>query len=470
MPDVHVVRDGDFVGCAAPTSYLAQKAISAVAQTAQWDVPSHEATSENLYQYLKDKASAGDGGGGGGGRGGGRRGSRGGGGNVRGSVQAGLSAAKKSLSANFEIAYIAHTPMEPRSAAAQWDDGKLTVWYGTQNPLRLRGELMDAFRLPTERVRVIVPDTGGGFGGKHTGQWRVEAAKLAQAAGKPVSLRWTRPEEFQWAYCRPAGLIEAAAGLDANNKLIAWEFKNYNSGGSAIGTPYEVPNVSCQSIGSDSPLPSGSYRGLAATANNFARECFMDELAAAAGVEPLQFRMDHLSPGRLRSVLEAAVSRFGWAQRQKDLKPNQGIGLACGTEKGSYVAACVLLEVDPDEGFVSLHEVCEAFECGAIQNPVNLQAQVEGCLIMGTGGALTEEIKFAGGKVTNAALAEYIVPRFSDVPKLDTVLVNRPDLDSAGAGETPIIAIAPAIANAVYMATGKRVRSMPLRRNQLKNA
>jgi CO/xanthine dehydrogenase Mo-binding subunit len=456
---VEVVRDGQFVGCAAPASYLAEKAVAEIAKTAQWDEVSHAANSENLYQHLKSTERAG---------GGGRR-RRGGGSNSRGSVEQGMEQAAKKMSAAYEVAYIQHAPMEPRAAVAQWVDGKLTVWTGTQNPIRVRGELMQAFRLPEERVRVIVPDTGGGFGGKHTGECALEAARMARAFGRPVSLRWSRAEEFQWAYFRPAGLIEVDAGLDDDNRIISWDFKNYNSGGSAVGTEYNIPNVRCQAVQTDAPLPGGSYRALASTANNFARECFMDELAAEGDVDPLQFRLQHLPAGRLRDVLEKCAAQFGWKERRKlERTGNTGIGLACGTEKASYIAACVLVEVDCVKGRVIVKEVCQAFECGAVQNPRNLRAQIDGCMIMGLGGALTEEIKFADGKVTNGSFSNYLVPRLSNLPKLDTVLVNRPDLDSVGAGETPIIAIAPAISNAVFDAVGVRLRSMPLRQEKLK--
>ena len=137
---------------------------------------------------------------------------------------------------------------------------------------------------------MIVPDTGGGFGGKHSGEAAVEAARLAKAAGKPVSLRWTREEEFTWAYCRPAGLIEVRAGLDDDGKLAAWDFTNYNSGESALDSPYESPHGRTRFLASDSPLRQGSYRALASTANTFARESAMDELAALAGADPLEFR------------------------------------------------------------------------------------------------------------------------------------------------------------------------------------
>ena len=440
MDGVQVVRDGDFVACAAPSTYLATKALSAISKTAKWNEVENAVNSDNLYQHLKDNAQ----------EGGGRRRRRGGGSTARGDVDNGMSSSVDQASAQYNIAYVQHVPMEPRAAMAHWENGKLTVWTGTQNPMRVRGELMQAFRLSEDNARVIVPDTGGGFGGKHTGECAVEAARMAKAFNCPVSLRWTRPEEFTWAYFRPAGVITVNAGTDEKNKIQAWDFKNINSGGSAVGTPYDIPNIRCQSVRSDSPLREGSYRALASTANNFARECFMDELAAKTNSDPLQYRLDQLPAGRLRDVLEKCAEKFGWKDRYANKREsNMGIGLACGTEKASYIANCVLVEVDRKIGRIIVKEVCQAFECGAIQNPVNLKAQIDGCMIMGLGNALIEEIKFANGQVDTDRLSKYIVPRMFDLPKIETVMVNRPDLDSVGAGETPIMAIAPAIANAV---------------------
>ena len=194
----------------------------------------------------------------------------------------------------------------------------------------MRDALVEAFHIKPDQVRVIAPDFGGGFGGKHTGEAALEAARLAKEAGRPVSLQWTRAEEFMWAYFRPAALIEVEAGLDDRGSVVAWDFVNYNSGGSAVETPYRIANHHSRYVPSQSPLRSGSYRGLAATANNFARESFMDELAAAANADPLEFRLAHLENGRLREVLIAAAERFGWQERRKKKRrPNTGIGLAC---------------------------------------------------------------------------------------------------------------------------------------------
>jgi isoquinoline 1-oxidoreductase len=210
-------------------------------------------------------------------------------------------------------------------------------------------------------------------------------------------------------------------------------------------------------------LRHGSYRALAATANNFAREVFMDELAAAAGAEPLAFRRAHLTDPRLLAVLEKAAQEFDWAGRAQKPDSTLGFGLACGTEKGSFVAACVEVELDRQQNTFKVRRVCQAFECGKILNPANLLSQVQGAIIMGLGAVLREEMEFEDGKILNASFRKYAVPRFNDVPELAIHLVDRPDLPSAGAGETPIIAIAPAVANAVFRATGKSVQALPVR-------
>jgi isoquinoline 1-oxidoreductase len=222
-----------------------------------------------------------------------------------------------------------------------------------------------------------------------------------------------------------------------------------------------VDRAHTQYVPADSPLRIGSYRALAATANNFAREAFMDELADAAGRDPLEFRLAHLENARLRAVLETAATRFDWAGSRRKRSPTVGVGLACGTEKGSCVAACV--EITIEQGRIAVRRACEVFECGAILNLANLAAQVHGCLLMGLGAALREEMQFENGVILNATFSKYLVPRFRDVPELDIHLLDRPDLPSAGAGETPIMVIAPAVANAVFHATGRRLRQMPLR-------
>jgi isoquinoline 1-oxidoreductase len=445
LPGVAVARDGDFVGVAAATEQAANEALGLI--KAEWETPP-QVSAKDLFKHLKEKRGAG-------GKGGGGRG----GAPAQGSIEAGLKAADKTVKAAYTIAYIAHVPLEPRAAVAEWVDGKLTVWTGTQRPFGVRGDLARALEINEQNVRVIVPDMGSGYGGKHTVETATEAARLAKAAGKPVKVVWTREEEFTWAYFRPAGVIEVVGGAVKDGTLTAWEFHNYNSGGSAIRTPYSAPNVRTEFHSSDSPLRQGSYRALAATANCFARESVMDELAHAVGLDPLEFRLKNLKEPRLRAVLEAAAKKFGWGQAKP--AAGRGFGLACGTEKGSFVATCAEIAIDK-KSQVRVVRATTAFECGAVLNPDHLKNQIEGSIVMGLGGALFEQIDFAEGKILNPTFADYRLPRFRDTPVLETVLLDRNDLPSAGAGETPIIAIAPAVGNAIFAATGVRIRSLPM--------
>lgn len=456
MADVMVVRDGQnaqFVGVAAPNSFRARQALEAISGTAKWQTTpqpsSPQPSSNDLFAYLRRNAEGG----------------------APQNPFASQLAGAKTLRRGYHVPYIQHAPLEPRAAVAEWSGDQLTVWTASQNPFGVRSELARAFHMPEDRVRVVIPDFGGAFGGKHTGECAVETARLARGAGKPVSLRWTREEEFTWAYFRPAGVIEAEASLDKQGKIETWHFVNINSGPNAVDTPYAIAKADCRFVSSKPPLRHGSYRGLAATANNFAREVFMDELAALASADPLEFRRVHLDDPRLRAVLDTAANNFRWQERARMVEitrrtrkdANTAVGLACGTEKGSYVAACVEVEIDREQHTLKVLHICEAFECGAIVNPANLLSQVQGGIIMGLGAALREEIQFENGKILNASFGEYLVPRLDDLPELEIHLVNRPDLPSAGAGETPIIAIAPAIANAVFRATGTNVHALPVR-------
>jgi len=432
---VVVVHDGTFLGVAAPSVAIAARAAAAI--KTEWTAGSG-ASDRTLFDDLRRTAAAAQG--------------RGSGGVGSSSVDAALASSPIKADAKYTIAYIAHAPLEPRAALAEWQDGRVTVWTGTQRPFGVQQELADAFHVAPANVRVIVPDTGSAYGGKHTGDAAVEAARLARAAGKPVKLVWTREEEFAWAYFRPAGVIEVRAAAAKDGQLTGWEFTNYNSGPAALQTPYDVASKREEFHQADSPLRQGSYRGLAATANHFARESHMDDLAHAAGLDPLAFRLKNLRDERLVAVLEAAAREFGW-------KPGTaGIGLACGVEKGGYTACCVELAAAP----FRIRRVVVAFECGAIVNPDGLKNQVEGAIVQGLGGALFEAVAFEDGRLTNGHFAQYRLPRFSDTPPIDVVLLDRRDLPPAGAGETPIVGLAPAIGNALFSATGTRVRSLPL--------
>jgi CO/xanthine dehydrogenase Mo-binding subunit len=444
---VFLVRDGDFVGAAAPTAHEAKEALGAI--KVKWkETP--QLSNRELFSYLKKNAAPGsdkeDA-------------------SKKGSLDEGYSLGVHRLDATYTVEFIAHVPLEPRAAVAQWAEGKLTVWTGTQRPFAVRDELAAVFHLPQSNVRVMVPDMGSAYGGKHTSDAALEAARLARAAGRPVKIVWTREEEFTWAYFRPAGLIEVKSAIDADGNLTAWEFDNYHSGMSGINTPYVVANQRTEYHSVPLLLRCGSYRGLAATANHFARETHMDALARVAQIDPVAFRLKNLSNKRMRAVLEAAANSFGWPGQK--IRDGQGFGVAVGNEKGSYVAVCVEIAIDPS-GALKVVRVVEAFECGAIINPDGLRNQVVGAIIQGLGGALFEAVQFKNGRITNPHLASYRVPRFRDVPAIEAVLLDRKDIDPAGAGETPIMAIAPAIGNAIFDASGKRLNALPLAPNGVK--
>jgi isoquinoline 1-oxidoreductase len=441
LSQVTVVRDGDFVGVAAPDMWLAEQALTAL--KAQWKVP-QQISNRELFAYLKANAGKHD-----------QEPA-----DVTGSVTKAMAAAEIKLSQSYTVAYIQHAPLEPRAALAEWQGDKLTVWTGTQRPFAVRDELAAALRIPSQNVRVLVPDTGSAYGGKHTGETAIEAARLARAAGKPVKVIWTREEEFTWAYFRPAGVIEIKSGAHRGGTITAWECHNYNSGPAAINVPYDIANRLIQFHPVDGPLRQGSYRGLAATANHFARESHMDELSHAVGMDPLQFRLKNTTDDRLRAVFEAVAEKAAWGKQKST--PERSFGMAGGFEKGGHIATIAEVDIGPAKT-VRIRRVVEAFECGAVVNPNGLRNQIEGAIMMGIGGALFEEVRFAAGRILKSHFSEYRVPRFKDMPQIDVVLVDRKDLPSAGAGETPIVGVAPAVANAIFAATGERLRALPLK-------
>lgn len=450
IPNVVVVRDGNFVGVAAPDLPTAEKAIKAL--KAEWKTEPQIAEAE-LFSYLKDHPEQG--------RSGPGEGATGGNAYTVGSIEKGRTGADKTLEQTYTIAYVQHAPLEPRAALAHWKAGKLQVWTGSQRPFAIKEELAQAFHIPQSSVRVVIPDTGSAYGGKHTGEAAVEAARLAKGAGKPVKLIWTREEEFTWAYFRPAGVADVRSAVKSDGTITSWEFDNYNSGPAAIRTPYNIPNQRIQFHPTEAPpLRQGSYRGLAATFNHFARESHMDELARALGMDPLQFRLKNTTNARLRAVFEAAAQRFGWANAHST--KDRGFGLAGGFEKGGYQATCVEVAMGGPE--IQVRRVVLAWDCGPIVNPDGVRNQIMGAIVQGLGGALFETIHFDRGTVLNPHFADYRVPRFADTPEIDIVVLDRKEVPPFGAGETPIMGVAPAIANAVHAASGNRIRTMPLQK------
>ncbi len=455
LPGVTVVRDGALTGVVAPDEPTASAAITAI--EADWTEPDPRAPGPaELAAYLREHPVH----------------QEGWGGAVSsqtGDPDAALDAGATRIAATYHAAFVAHVPLEPRAAIARWDGGRLTVWTSTSTPFRAREELATELGVSDASVHVIVPDFGGGFGGKHGSVVALEAARLARAAGQPVKVQWTRRDEFTAGYLRPAAVIDVASSADAAGELLAWSFTNILSGPAGLETPYRIPHQALRYQPAESPLARGSYRALAATANNFARESHMDEVAVALGVDPVAFRLHHLDDERLAAVLDAAAAEIGWPDSDAaeaaptGAEPGRtGTGIAIGFEKGGRVATAARVHV-ADDGTLTIRSLVTVVDCGAIVHPDGLANQVEGAVVMGLGPALFEHIDFAGGRILNASLTDYRVPRLADVPAdVRVVLLDRPDQPSAGGGEAPIIAVAPAIANAIFAASGVRLRSMPL--------
>jgi CO/xanthine dehydrogenase Mo-binding subunit len=448
LPGVTAVHDGDLVGVAAPDLATAEAAVKAV--RAEWKTtpqPSenrivdylrqHPTEGEDSWDVLHHEA---------------------------GDVAEALGGAPISLRATYTTAYIAHVPLETHAVLATWEGDRLTIAMGGQTPFRTRQSLSEALGVPEANVHVVVPPVGAGFGGKHAAELAYGAARLAQAAGRPVRIVFSREEEFTRAYFRPMSVVDIRSGTGKDGGLLAWEFHNLNGGSAAARLPYRSANQKIDNQPADSPLAQGPYRALAATANNFARESHIDELAVRVGADPVEYRLRQLADDRLAAVLRAVAERAGWIPRPSPAPTGaegRGRGIAVGLEKGGRVATFADVRVGPDQRLEILRIVA-GLECGAIVHPFNLRNQVAGGTVMALGGALFEAIHFDNGRILNPKLSEYPVPRFHDVPPIDVLLLDRPDLPFQGAGEISLIAVAPAIANAIYDATGKRLRSLPL--------
>ena len=384
-----------------------------------------------------------------------------------GDVEAALAGAAQRLESTYFAPYVSTVPMEPRAAVAEWEGDALTVWAGTQRPFGIRAELAEQLEIEEGSIRVIAPEIGGGFGGKSIYRPAIEAARLARAVGRPVRVAYTRDEEMAWATFRPAALIKIRSGFDAQGKLLAWDFHAAHTtaerpmiGQRGSPTPYDVADVRVVVAGAASPLKPGSYRSLGGAINHFAREVHMDEIAAVVGVDPVELRLRNLSHPRFRRVLEAAADDFGW---EAGVAPSErGVGVALGLDVGSYTAACTELEVQGKE--IVVKRVSAALDCGLTVNPDGARSQVEGSIVMGLGTALYEGAEFEGGRLLNGSFARYRVPRIHNVPRVSVSLVGDADVESTGAGEPAIVAIAPAVANAVFDQTGVRHRELPLQR------
>ncbi|MBI2948894.1 MAG: xanthine dehydrogenase family protein molybdopterin-binding subunit [Verrucomicrobia bacterium] len=435
VPGVRVVRTGTLLAVLHEQPDIAEQALALV--KAEYDLPQSGPDDESIDQYLLGRAPTGQIVG------------------QKGSVLTGEQLATSKLAQTYYTPYVAHAPIEPHAAVASMEAGRLTVWASTQTPSGTRSE--------TGAARVITPYVGGGFGGKISNQQAIEAAQLARAVGKPVNVTWTREEEFFYDTFQCPSIIKINSGLDQNNRITFWDYQVYFAGDRGAAFFYDVPHYRVRRHGTYSeaqPFAGGPWRAPGANANCFARESHIDALAAAARVDPLEFRLLHLKNTRVRQVLEKAAENFGW----QPAKPSsgRGFGVACGEDAGAYVAMMAEVAVDQKSGTIQVKRILCAQDMGQVINPEGARMQMEGGMMMGLGYSLSEELHFSNGSILDLNFHKYHIPRFSSMPKLETVIVQNNALSPQGGGEPPIITTGAVLANAVFDAIGVRLNRLPM--------
>ncbi len=446
MAGVTVVQQGDLVAVLHAQPDGAAEGLARV--KAEWEVPSRDVDTESIGDFLLKNAPQHEG-----------RFSRG-------DVAAARTAAARVFESTYRTPYLAHAPMEPHTAIAEFKDGKMTVWASTQTPFPTRDNIARTLALDPKNVRVITPYVGGGFGGKSAGRQAMEAAQLAQITGKPVQVAWTRAEEFFYDTFNPAAVIRIASAVDKDGKITLWDYDVYFAGERGTALFYDIPNAAIRVYGSwgggsTPPLFAvGPWRAPGANMNIFAGESQVDIMAAAAGVDPLEFRLRNTTDPRMRSVLQAAAKQFGW--KAAPAPSGQGRAVACGIDAGTYVALMASVKVDKATGEVTVDRVVCAQDMGIVVNPEGAKMQMEGCVTMGLGYVFDEELRFKGAEILDHNFGTYHIPHFSQVPRIETVLVKNDELLPQGGGEPGIVCMGAVMANAVFDATGARIYRLPM--------
>jgi CO/xanthine dehydrogenase Mo-binding subunit len=472
--DARVVRLGNFIGV------VAEREEQAIGAAAQLKLTWHETASlppmADLFRFLRrqpatDRVMA-----------------------EQGDVDATLDSAARRVQAAYHQPFQAHASVGPSCAVAEFRDGAATVWCSSQGVYALRGALADLLGLPVEQVRVVHIEGAGCYGHNGADDAAADAVLLARAVGAPVRVQWSRQDEFAWEPKAPAMVMEVRGGLDELGNIIAWEYDCWSpthgarpqvaldllAGQLMLGQPappaayfgggdrnaptnYELPNsrVTMHWLArGQMPLRTSSMRSLGGAANTFANESFMDELATAAGADPLEFRLRHLADPRARDVLAAVAQSAEWAS---PLPPDEGRGIAFARYENqeAYVAMVAHVHVERASGAVRVRRIVVAHDCGLIINPDGVRNQIEGNVVQSVSRALKEEVVFDTARVTTLDWESYPILTFSEAPEVEIVLLDRPDQPPVGAGEPATITTAAAIANAICAATGARLRQVP---------
>ncbi len=459
LPGVTVVKKGDLVATLHAEPEAAAAALAALHAT--WKIPQPGYDQDSVFAHLVASATP-------------REVDR------RGDPEAAREKAAQVFTGTFHKGYVAHAPIEPHTAVAELVDGKMTVWASTQTPFPTRDDVAEALGFAKDKVRVITPYVGGGFGGKSAHQQAIEAARLARETGRPVQVEWTREEEFFFDTFDPAAVVDITSAIDGDGKISLWSYDVYAAGERSTDVFYDIPNVRLRAAGgrmgrneqrqgaSLHPFAVGPWRAPGANMNVFARESQIDVMAAAAGIDPLEFRLRNLADERMKRVLRAAADAFGW--KPGKAPGGAGRGLACGVDAGTYVALAAEVEVDRATGKIRVKRVVCAQDMGIVVSPEGAKMQMEGCVAMGLGYVLAEELRFQEGKILDRNFDTYALPRFSWMPRIETVLVRNDELAPQGGGEPAIVSMGGVVANAVFDATGARLYRLPMTPERVKQA
>lgn len=439
---IQVVKDRDFVATLHAVPEMADQAIQKVKATYSFD--EKKVDEKTIFDYLLNSGAEG------------REN------NSEGDLSKGKEISSELFESEYHDGYVAHSPMEPHAAIASVEGDKVTAWVGTQGPFQAQESLARELGFPLDNVRVITPFVGGGFGGKSPHRQAVEAARLSKITGKPVMVEWDRKEEFFYDTYRPAAVVKITSGIDKNGNITFWDYAQYFAGSRGSDTIYEAPNqrTTGYSARDVHPFGTGAWRAPGNNTNTFARESQIDMMASKAGIDPIEFRLKNLKDPRMIAVLEALKEKTNW----KPIKSpgGKGYGIACGFDAGSYVAHMAQVEVDKKTGHVQVKKVVCVQEMGLCVNPQGTQIQMEGCITMGMGYALTEDIEFTGGNIKTENFDTYEIPRFSWLPEIETVVLDRHNEPPQGGGEPAIICMGAVIANAIHDATGARLYQLPM--------
>jgi nicotinate dehydrogenase subunit B len=487
---VAVVRDGNFLAVAAEREEQAVKAREALKKSAHWNESATlPPTGALLYDYMVGLGTPGQ--------------------TVHEKTASAAPAAGKTLQAHYTRPFQAHGSIGPSCAVAQWDEGKLHVWTHSQGVYPLRGDLANVFGIEPGAIRCTHAEGSGCYGHNGADDVALDAALLARAtSGRPVKLQWMRDDEFMWEPYGSAMVMDLSGALDAQGNLESWSHELWShphsrrpgqskgahtlaarflekpvgfepvndvplpAGGSDRNAipGYDIPNVKVvKHFIRETPVRTSALRTLGAYANVFALESFMDEMAAAAGADPVEFRLRHMKDPRARAVIEAAAQRFGW-QPKSSGNGESGRGFAYARYKNlaCYCAVAVEVAIDRKSGQVRAKRAVSAVDVGQAVNPDGVINQIEGGIIQSTSWTLKEAVSFDRTRVKTRSWADYPILRFEEVPQVDVVILNRPDQPFLGVGEGSQGPTAAAIANAIANATGKRLRDLPFTADRVK--